>query len=114
MESSNVADILERAADRLSKPGAWLSGHPLALNDKGQELRSRDIDQAVCYCMAGSVWAAANDFRNSGLVWRAFDAIRPVIGEFSIGGWNSREGRTQAEVVAKLREAATHARGNQS
>lgn len=112
---SEVADILKKAADLLEKPGAWTQGD-YARDDFGLGLGDYDEHELedgrfspVCFCTIGAI----NHVRGADLgssVWGV--TRRPlwdVIGERNIADWNDEPGRTQAEVVAALRDAATRA-----
>lgn len=101
-----VADVLERAADLIEPEGAWTQG-VWARTTTGRACGPFE-DGAACFCMRG----ALNRVSGRSLVHDMAD-IRAVLGfptSASMARWNDRENRTQAEVVAKLREAATLAR----
>lgn len=99
----SVADVLNRAADLLEKPGAWTQGeydrHPLH-----QESR--------CFCAIGAIVEAqgalhvrCEDDDPACITFaRWLDASEPH--PFMIARWNDAPERTQAEVVAAFREAA--------
>ena len=92
-----IADILDKAADLIEPEGAW-SGF-------------------VCdgpNCAATAIDDVAQTYRASrpALVYFAkFLGSSNILG--GIWKWNDAPERTQAEVVAKLREAASKARGEQ-
>lgn len=100
---STVADTLDAAADLLSKPGVWR-----------QDIFYREGD---CFCLIGAVREAAglhsaSDVENGPLGDAIRDVLVGVDDEYNlIYEWNDADGRTQDEVVAKLREAAAKARG---
>jgi hypothetical protein len=99
------AQILRGAADLLSKPGAWAQYH-FALNAAGVPTLSWGTD-AVCWCMRGAIKAAARGNNEARI--EAEYAVAKQLGFFhleKVADWNDAEGRTQAEVVAKLIEAA--------
>lgn len=106
----NVADVLDAAADLLEKPGAWIKGD-LALDASGEAVDPSDSN-ASCWCVMG----ATERVSDASWARRARNAFRAVIGGWnkSIPEWNDAPGRTQAEVVAKLREAAALARQEQA
>lgn len=84
----SIADILEKAADKLNEPGVWGDSlcADLAIVEQGSGTR---------------------------LLRKAEKFFAKHIGGKSmvdIWNWNDAPGRTQAEVVAKLREAAAKAR----
>lgn len=102
---SSVADVLSAAADLIEPEGAWTQGQ--AARDRhgnGVDYRSPD---AVCFCALGacvrSVSPGYDDF-----AVRCF--LRSMTPDGTIANWNDAPGRTQAEVVAKLREASALAR----
>lgn len=99
----SVAEVLNKAADLLEKPGAWTQGALGRLED-GTPVYSADapsLSRASCYCMAGALWVA-NGYQYPEA---AFDAL-PAGPREGTGQWNDAPGRTQAEVVAALRQAA--------
>lgn len=105
-----IADVLERAAELLSRPGAWTQG-TLFRDAKGKELQVSSAGKS-CFCMAGALvecggpWSAA---------WSFLDDILPKADKGNAtAAFNDASGRTQDEVVAKLREAAALARGEVS
>lgn len=105
MTGGRVADVLDAAADLLSAPGAWTQG-ALARNALGKDAKVGE--DKVCFCMAGALvetsgpWSAA---------WAFLDKFLPnVRGANNTAAFNDAPGRTQAEVIAKLREAANAAR----
>jgi hypothetical protein len=115
----SVADVLERAADLIEPEGAWTQ-HAFSRNadgsvDRGGEEDDDGIaDNPVCWCALGAIATAAgvdlsfSGFPNNGIVKDAASAFRAV--EPYPVDWNDAPGRTQAEVVSKLREAAALAR----
>ena len=116
---ADVAGTLNAAADLLEKPGAWTQGE-YGLDEDGygltgvHQLQSR----AVCLCTVGALAVAGNaaSIRYAEEEADAVHALASVLG-ISVGrvaAWNDAPGRTQAEVVAALREAAlrsTHPTG---
>ena len=98
VSSPSISDVLERAADRLSKPGAWVPG-------------GGSTPDVACAALA--IDAAART-REAGIAAR--EAFARFIGaETARGGiwrWNDEPGRTQDEVVTALRNAAKVARGD--
>jgi len=104
MDHNRAKAVLLRAADILDKPGAWMQ-LDYARDAIGLSTDPLDPD-AVCFCTMGAIMRAAG----------AVDPDRgdayEVIGAFSdhvhrdVGFWNDAGNRTQAEVVAALREAA--------
>jgi hypothetical protein len=97
-----VADVLVRAADLLEEHG-WVQGRIGALGEG--------------FCAVGATEQAARDLgvpssTNAvvGLTYfvgTPFDAeVENLAMRFLNGAWNDRPGRTKAEVVARLRDAA--------
>lgn len=97
----SVAEVLNKAADLLEKPGAWTRG-TYARDSAGQLVASSD-HTATCWCAMGATIRAAFS-----LGTRSGDAIEQIakFAGDNIGAWNDAPGRTQAEVVAALRQAA--------
>ena len=101
----DIADVLEQAAQLLSQPGAWTQG----AFQRGEK----------CFCLLGAIAFVTGD--NPHCAWGntlASDAREPLadaigIPTFAVVDWNDAPERTQDEVVAKLREAATLARAAQ-
>lgn len=107
-DNLSVADVLERAADLIEPEGAWTQGCG-SRDDSGANLDDAEPGEggpAVCFCAAEAIW------RVNALYYGINPAhqfmMRFVGGE--IPKWNDAPERTQAEVVAKLREAAALAR----
>jgi hypothetical protein len=108
-----IADILDRAADLIEPEGAWIQGR---LSNSG-DTRGK----ATCFCVVGAIYAAAGEDDE-----KAADHARDVLaqtlgyaddnpspefaGDTPVVAWNDTPKRKQAEVVAKLREAAAKAR----
>lgn len=102
-----VSEVLNKAADLLEKPGAWTQ-MAFARNAEGEETGlSQYRGQAVCWCILGATWAVAGDDSRD-----ADDELRRFIGD-DINCWNDAPGRTQAEVVEALRQAALRAAATQ-
>lgn len=97
-----VALVLERAADRLSKPGAWTQVH-LARDVNGVPVKPGDY-RATCWCISGALLREAPS-----RPLMDYPTLDAAIGMYP--SWNDAPERTQSEVVAKLREAAAAARG---
>lgn len=101
----NVADILDKAADLIEPEGAWTQG-AFARTADGESCSSGSSDpRAVCWCVGGAINRASGQERPTD-AHNVFQRLIPC-GEFE---WNDAPERTQAEVVAKLREAARLAR----
>lgn len=104
----SVADVLERAADLIDEPGRWTRGH-IARNSAGEGVPA-DHPAAVCWCAVGALERVSGEQGG-----KPFHALLRVVGDFpdeaTFGEkWNDAPGRTQSEVVSKLREAAALAR----
>lgn len=101
---SEIKAILNRAADRLEKPGAWTQG-AFGRDAEGLPVLSYG-GKAVCWCALGSIFAEGG---------RASAAT--VLGQYLRGHgvilsaqeWNDDPSRTQAEVASLLRKAAEEA-----
>lgn len=97
----SVGDVLEAAADLLSKPGAWTQG----------AFREGD-----CFCVLGAIAFITGDnpdgswYGNTAAAAREPLAMVVGVKTYDVVGWNDDPERTQDEVVAKLREAAAKAR----
>lgn len=105
-------DVLHRAADLLGEFGWWQGGYC-----PGGNLESADR-----FCAAGAIRRSIADFRgvNAGLISGNDPLLREClsalgmnpyngIGTTTVADWNDKPGRTKAEVVARLREAAERA-----
>jgi hypothetical protein len=106
----NVADVLDAAADLLEKPGAWTTR--TCARDRQGNTTGWDEDDAECFCALGAIFRAGK-----GDVSGADDFFGKALGGLgwgSIAPFNDAPGRTQDEVVAKLREAAALARQEQA
>lgn len=109
-EGLSVADVLERAADLITPEGAWTQG-TWARDESGRSVTLRS-PYAACFCMRGALVIASNKSMASEMT-----GVQKALGfrnAAAMARWNDRDSRTQAEVVAKLREAAELARSVQS
>lgn len=100
-----VADVLERAADLIEPEGKWTQ----QIYARTEDGRSTDVQdpEAICFCMAGALARVAGDFNER------FISAKQVVGNIldrGMADWNDAPERTQPEVVAALRRAATLAR----
>lgn len=106
----SVSDILSKAADLIEPEGAWTQD-AFARTDTGEPLNYPRTD-GVCRCLNGAIWKASRRDRDD--YQRSCDWIRGILRSrketWSLAGWNDAPERTQAEVVAKLREAAALAK----
>lgn len=103
------SEILRKAADLIEPEGAWCQDHlgekegniiPTILNLNS---RHADLSGACKLCAEGAMIVAARGEEPS--LGEAFVAMRKTIPVF-VHEWNDDPDRTQAEVVAKLRECA--------
>lgn len=98
-----VADVLEAAADLIEPEGRW-----------AQDIFYKRGD---CYCLVGALREAAGAGSaiavERGPIADAVHAARGPDDRVMLHDWNDAPGRTQAEVVAKLREAASLSRQNE-
>lgn len=98
--TKTVSEILDAAADLIEPEGAWTQGY------------FGMWDGSTCFCAVGAIGRAAGfrriDEAENWVEANAADLLG--MGWFGLEDWNDRPDRTQAEVVAKLREAAEKAR----
>lgn len=100
------SDILSAAADLIEQPGKWQQ-HAWATNAAGEYVDDTDPD-AVCFCASGAInRTAGGSFALTAA--KAKDAFWDTLGEKPLR-FNDAPGRTQAEVVTALRQAAEKAR----
>lgn len=94
MGGASVSEVLAAAADLLEKPGAWTQGAWI---------------NGDCMCAEAAIGMAAGItyFPNVSVCEPAL-AFAGFVGDF-IPVWNDAPGRTQAEVVDALRQAARQA-----
>lgn len=100
MDNAAIADVLDRAANLIEPEGAWTQ-HQWARDTYGRRVRAVS-EQATCWCLDGALIRCSVP----GTAGRAYDAVAKLVPHASPLAWNDAAGRTQAEVVAKLREAA--------
>lgn len=111
--AKTVADILAAAADLIEPEGAWTQSE--FMRDPTGIVSSEDeplLPDANCWCALGAIaqvcdlnpWESWAGHPADAAMW----ALAGVVGR-SVAGWNDAPGRTQAEVVAALREAAAKA-----
>lgn len=105
MEQLSVADVLDRAADLIEPEGAW-SNDAVALRSSGAPTYAQD-PKATCFCALGAIWRLTD---RGSLHRREVEDAAKLVMEGSVAVFNDAPGRSQSEVVAKLREAATLAR----
>lgn len=98
-----ASEILAAAADLIEPEGRWIKGD-FARNASGWAGWGDDED-VVCYCARGAIQAALAD-HGSAIEYAPLGYLKRAAGHSVIPTWNDAPERTQAEVVAKLREAA--------
>ena len=103
--SESIAAALNAAADLIEPEGRWIQG------DFARGKTGRQVDPcgraAVCWCMSGAInRVTGKDYQLHNEAVYLLSAIM-LEDRFE---FNDAPGRTQQEVVAKLREAATKAR----
>lgn len=107
-----IAGVLEKAADLIEPEGAWYQDGD-AKNAYGETV-SWDDPSACSWCIGGAVARVLGkeiDFRIKTDAHPIAALLFTVSGTKRFPGpWNDAPERTQAEVVAKLREAAAAAR----
>lgn len=101
-----IADILNRAADRLSKRGAWTKGAD-ARDANGRDVSDPNDPDAVCWCVGGAIWRETPPDCQIGLVISFFSGA--VQGADPIYEWNDKPSRRKHEVIATLKAAAAKA-----
>lgn len=98
-------EVLLAAADRIKVKG-WNRGGYCAVSETMKASRPGDIGPTdvtgAIRLAGGGHWETAND----DAIAEAKEAFRELIGGGQLGDWNDADGRTQEEVIAKLREAA--------
>jgi hypothetical protein len=108
MTGGTVAEVLDAAADLLTPEGAWMQ------EDYCDEMfgSAADIKEASCWCAEGAVACVLGV--DGDVAERWCDERVDLFGDLgeclNLADWNDRPLRTQAEVIAKLREAANAAR----
>lgn len=101
-----VKRVLLKAADIIETKG-WHKGD-FATDRHGWPV-DHDAPEAARFCVFGAAWRAEYElgYRDTG--WES--PLYAVIGEGrSITDWNDASKQTRRQVVAKLREAASHVR----
>lgn len=102
---SRVAEVLNKAADLIEPPFKWTQGH-FARASNNCPIGPLE-DNAVCWCVSGAIQKIEG--RVSHEAWNAFDAYCRKRGFRHMADFNDT--KTQAEVVAALRDAASKATG---
>lgn len=124
MSGLTVAEVLDAAADLIEPEGKWTQG-AFSRNADGAADADEDETTAVepvCWCALGALAEVSGKSTLDSYVFAlaypdraapGYAALRAFIGG-EVADWNDAPERTQAEVVAKLREAAAAAREVQS
>jgi hypothetical protein len=99
---AGVRDVLLGAAELLDRPGAWTQGW--SARTATGDLVFAASHSAVCWCVSGAICRVGE---NEIVRQAALDKLRQTIGWGFVSNWNDTRGRTQAEVVAALRQAAS-------
>lgn len=97
--TQSIADVLDRAADLIAK--GWMQG------DWGSF-------RGECFCAWGAIMFGESVMAGESERKAAHQFAKQHIGAPSLISWNDTPGRTQAEVVQALREAAAKAREQSS
>lgn len=97
-----IAETIDRAAGLLEAKG-WTQG-AFARDRDGRPV-STGAENAACFCAAGAIIRASTSISQE---IRAIEEVFKPCRRLTV--WNDAPGRTQAEVVDKLREAASKAR----
>lgn len=92
-------DVLHRAADLLEEFG-WCQG-AYAVPNAGDL-----FDAPVAFCAVGAIGRAHAELHGGVRTFDALDAVKKYTPETPLQHYNDTLGRTKAEVVARLREAA--------
>ncbi len=110
--TKSPAEVLGAAADLLESPGAWTQGQCARGEDKSWP--NPEDEEATCWCGVGATMRIAYFVYGlgspvEGAAINALHAYAGSLGYRSFGAFNDAPERTQAEVVAALREAARQA-----
>ena len=97
--STKASDALAKAADLIEPPGAWTQG-TFARDAHGEPTTSSG-PRATCWCASGAIRRITPGRLDRR---QARDYLDKVVGTITL--FNDALGRTQAEVVAALREAS--------
>jgi len=105
--SAEIADVLDRAADRIERDGWWQGAYydgRIASRPVSIELREHP---RPC-CVMGALIAEAPTRRVTLAEWALKRFLKMPV---TLAAWNDAPERSQAEVVAALRGAAAQERG---
>jgi hypothetical protein len=101
--TKTISEILSAAADLIEPEGCWTQ-RAYCRNADGKAL-GWGSDEAVCWCITG----ATGTVDEEGCGTDADRFLRRLL-KSGVSLWNDAPERTQAEVVATLREAAAKAK----
>lgn len=103
---SAVAELLEKAAEKISQPGAWCQG-AFALNEAGNMVWPEE-PEARSWCGYGAVYALALSAYPGSVVEAAFSALHMGLpgGVGFTSGFNDLPGQTAENVAAYMRRIA--------
>lgn len=102
------SEILDAAAALIEPRGAWLQGRLSARPDGGIARAYGPDCDATCWCAEGAIAHEVGSYITED--YRRAEAWLVKLIGYGVATWNDRPGRTQADVVATLREAANLAR----
>lgn len=106
---ADIARVLRAAADRIEPEGAWCQGEYAKKDARLKHLPP--AEREIAWCGFGAVAVEALRIRDDPILYRDSEIAMSV----ALGGhfirWNDAPSRTQAEVVAKLREIAAELEG---
>lgn len=98
-----VAAVLERAADRIERPGAWTQG--AYARDAGGDSVEANSTSATCWCADGALNVETGDY-DILLYASALSALGGSVPLNCVVAWNDRPTQTAANVAATMRKAA--------
>ena len=99
MTTVTVKDILIKAKELISQPGAWTQGE--IARDASGNLTEVLGEDATCFCTLGAIYKAAHDLdapNDEDL--KAINHMRKVLDYPLIATWNDNIYRTQEDVIA--------------
>ena len=87
-------------SDLLSQPGAWTQGAFARVDPKSTEEVDPEGPDAKCWCVLGACHHCGVDYNGRLKLYQRLE----LDGCFDLVAWNDAPNRTQAEVVAMLKE----------
>jgi len=103
----SVAEYLDEVAAFLAVPNQWTQ-HSMARDQHNFHVPI-DSQEATCWCLAGALTKNGLN-RSEPSIAIAYEAVTRVLNGRPIVQFNDTKGRTQDEVVAKVRKAADRVR----